>query len=140
MLTVGEILVLDEMQVFLHAIETLYPGRQGLALTRIGGWANRLISCGAGLFVGPLWSVRDESALTFASAFYQSRFSGETVATAVPTGLRRSQTGGRSHVLSLQCVCAPDCAGGAGLRLDRCGMQPVMVSAALRCATLQDYT
>jgi CHAT domain-containing protein len=64
---------------FFNACEV---GRQGWALTRIGGWANRLISSGAGLFVGPLWSVGDSSALTFATAFYQSLFSGETVAIA----------------------------------------------------------
>ena len=64
---------------FFNACEV---GRQGWALTRIGGWANRLISGGAGLFVGPLWSVGDRSALTFANAFYQSLFSGQTVATA----------------------------------------------------------
>lgn len=64
---------------FFNACEV---GRQGWALTGIGGWANRLISCGAGLFVGPLWSVGDNSALTFANAFYQRVFSGETVAAA----------------------------------------------------------
>jgi CHAT domain-containing protein len=64
---------------FFNACEV---GRQGWALTGIGGWANRLISCGAGLFVGPLWSVGDSSALTFATAFYQSLFSGQTVAIA----------------------------------------------------------
>lgn len=64
---------------FFNACEV---GRQGWALTGIGGWANRLISCGASLFVGPLWSVGDSSAMTFATAFYQSLFSGETVAIA----------------------------------------------------------
>ena len=64
---------------FFNACEV---GRQGWALTHIGGWANRLISGGAGLFVGPLWSVGDSNALTFADAFYQGLFSGETVATA----------------------------------------------------------
>jgi hypothetical protein len=64
---------------FFNACEV---GRQGWALTRIGGWANRLISSGAGLFVGPLWSVSDSSALTFATAFYESLFSGETAATS----------------------------------------------------------
>jgi tetratricopeptide (TPR) repeat protein len=64
---------------FFNACEV---GRQGWALTRIGGWANRLIGCGASLFVGPLWSVGDSSALTFATAFYQSLFSGETLGIA----------------------------------------------------------
>jgi hypothetical protein len=64
---------------FFNACEV---GRQGWALTRIGGWANRLISCGAGLFVGPLWSVKDNSALTFANTFYQALLEGDTVATA----------------------------------------------------------
>lgn len=64
---------------FFNACEV---GRQGWALTRIGGWANRLIGCGASLFVGPLWSVDDSSALTFANAFYQSLFAGDTLAAA----------------------------------------------------------
>lgn len=64
---------------FFNACEV---GRQGWALTRIGGWASRLVSCGAGLFVGPLWSVHDSSALTFADAFYHALFAGETVAAA----------------------------------------------------------
>jgi hypothetical protein len=57
-------------------------GRQGWTLTRIGGWANRLVSAGAGAFVGPLWEVVDSSALTFARAFYTALLSNETVAQA----------------------------------------------------------
>ncbi|MBE2234002.1 MAG: CHAT domain-containing protein [Anaerolinea sp.] len=57
-------------------------GRQGWALTRMGGWANRLISAGAGLFIGPLWEVLDESALTFAREFYSALLADETVASA----------------------------------------------------------
>jgi len=64
---------------FFNACEV---GRQGWALTRLGGWANRLISAGAGLFIGPHWEVRDDSALTFAATFYQRLLQGDTVAEA----------------------------------------------------------
>ena len=45
-------------------------GQQGWALTGLGGWANRLICAGAGLFSAPLWSVTDANALIFAKTFY----------------------------------------------------------------------
>jgi hypothetical protein len=57
-------------------------GRQGYSLTRVGGWANRLVSAGAGLFVGPLWEVKDNSALTFARIFYEALLRNDTVAQA----------------------------------------------------------
>lgn len=65
--------------LFFNACEV---GRQGWALTRIGGWANRLVSAGAGLFVAPLWAVRDSSAATFSQAFYAALLDGATVAAA----------------------------------------------------------
>lgn len=68
---------------FFNACEV---GRQGWGLTRIGGWANRLISAGAGLFVAPLWSVSDGPALAFARAFYERLLAGATVAEAVRAG------------------------------------------------------
>ena len=58
-------------------------GRQGWALTRLGGWANRLISSGAGLFLAPLWTVTDDRAVDFARAFYRELAAGNTVAEAV---------------------------------------------------------
>jgi esterase/lipase len=60
-----------------------HAGRQGWTLTRLGGWANRLISNGAGLFLGPLWTVTDERALLFSETFYQQLFQNHTVAEAV---------------------------------------------------------
>ena len=73
---------------FFNACEV---GRQGYALTRISGWANRLISAGAGLFVGPLWAVQDSSAATFAGAFYQALLGGQTVAGATRTARLAAQ-------------------------------------------------
>jgi type VI secretion system ImpA family protein len=58
-------------------------GRQDFALTRIGGWANRLLSAGAGLFLGPQWEVQDSSAFKFAEALYTGLFEGKTVSDAV---------------------------------------------------------
>jgi CHAT domain-containing protein len=59
-----------------------HSGREGWVLNRLGGWANRLISNGAGLFLAPLWTVTDESALTFAQTWYRALFAGEAVAAA----------------------------------------------------------
>jgi len=60
-----------------------HTGREAWALTQLGGWPNRLIASGAGLFMGPLWTVKDSSAYTFAEAFYESLLEGTTVARAV---------------------------------------------------------
>ncbi len=68
---------------FFNACEV---GRQGWGLARIGGWANRLIGAGAGLFIAPLWSVSDGPALAFARAFYTRLLAGETVAEAARQG------------------------------------------------------
>lgn len=61
-------------------------GRQGWAITGLGGWASRLIGAGAGLFLAPLWIVNDGAALKFSKAMYQSLLSGQTVAEAVRQG------------------------------------------------------
>ena len=76
---------------FLNACQL---GRQGWALTRIDGWANRLVSSGAGLFVGPFWEVDDHSALEFSKAFYGALFDGKTVAEAVHDARKHSKAPG----------------------------------------------
>lgn len=58
-------------------------GRQAWALTRIGGWANHLVSLHAGLFVAPLWIVNDKSAAGFAAEFYRGLLAGKTLGEAV---------------------------------------------------------
>jgi hypothetical protein len=60
-------------------------GRQGWTLTRLGGWANRLIGGGASLFIAPLWEVGDTSALTFARTFYIALLEGQAVGEATHT-------------------------------------------------------
>jgi len=66
-------------------------GRQGWALTRIGGWANQLVSLNAGLFIGPLWIVSDSGAATFSGALYGALLDGETVGTAVQKARRAAR-------------------------------------------------
>ncbi len=63
-----------------------HTGRQGWELTRLGGWANRLISSGAGLFIAPLWTVTDRRAVDFAKTFYAELMNGRTVAEAARQG------------------------------------------------------
>ncbi len=64
-------------------LNACHTGRQGFALTRLGGWVNRLVGSGAGLFMGPLWTVTDESARRFAKHFYALLLEGDTVAQAL---------------------------------------------------------
>jgi len=49
--------------VFINACQV---GRSGMAMTGIGGWANRFVQAGAGAFIGAYWSVIDEPAFDFA--------------------------------------------------------------------------
>ncbi len=60
-----------------------HGGRQVWGLTQLGGWANTLVSAGAGLVVAPLWEVTDSQALVFAQAFYTHLLDGAPVAAAV---------------------------------------------------------
>jgi CheY-like chemotaxis protein len=57
--------------VFLNAC---HSGQRGYGLTRIGGWAQRFINCGASAFVGTLWEINDVSAATFTVEFYRRLF------------------------------------------------------------------
>jgi hypothetical protein len=65
-------------------------GRQGREVTRLAGWANRLVSAGAGLFVGPLWDVSDDGAMAFVASFYRALARELTVAEAVHRARRHA--------------------------------------------------
>lgn len=64
-------------------LNACHSGRLGWSLTRIGGWAQRLLFCGAGMFLGPLWAVEDECAFRMAQSLYSCLLRGMTVAEAV---------------------------------------------------------
>jgi hypothetical protein len=68
--------------VFLNAC---HSGRAAPGLTRLGGWAQRLIEAGAGAFIGTLWEVDDELAAKFAQEFY-SRLWGLGGGVPLPLG------------------------------------------------------
>jgi CHAT domain-containing protein len=72
-------------------LNACHAGRQGWALTGLGGWANRLISLGAGLFIGPQWTVTDGPAKEFARVFYEELLTGQPAAEA----LRRARLAAR---------------------------------------------
>jgi len=71
-----------------------HSGRQGWALTNLGGWANRLISSGAGLFIAPMWTVTDGQAFVFAQTFYDELLKGNTVSDAVRKARLATRTAG----------------------------------------------
>ncbi|HYA13932.1 MAG TPA: CHAT domain-containing protein [Syntrophales bacterium] len=77
--------------VFLNACQI---GQGGMSLTGIGGWASRFLAAGAGAFIGPLWSVYDQSACTFAKALYRELLKGITIGKAVRTARREIKGAG----------------------------------------------
>lgn len=65
-----------------------------MGFNRPGGWTNRLISNGAGLFIAPMWTVTDERALVFAQVFYNELLNGSIVAEAVRQARLATRTPG----------------------------------------------
>ncbi len=69
-------------------------GRLGPRLTSIGGFATVFVDRGASLFVGTLWSVGDEPALTFTLTFYMRLLAGDAVVTATTAARRAARANG----------------------------------------------
>jgi hypothetical protein len=70
----------DRPLVFLNACQM---GRQGWALTGLGGWAAALVGrCRCGAFVGPLWDINDDLAGRFARTFYRALGASKSFAQA----------------------------------------------------------
>ena len=65
--------------IFMNAC---YSGRATFSLTGIAGWAQKFIKSGAGAFIGAQWAVNDDTAKTFALAFYRYFLDGKTLGEA----------------------------------------------------------
>jgi hypothetical protein len=57
-------------------------GRRGNGLVGYGGFANAFLRGGAGVFIGALWSIDDETALSFITTFYKALRNGDNLAEA----------------------------------------------------------
>ena len=73
-------------------------GRTGNAIAGVGGFAGAFLKPtsgrGAGAFVGAQWSLFDDTALTFATSFYQALLAGETLVDATRAARGAAKTAG----------------------------------------------
>ena len=93
---------------------TCHGGRQGWALSRLGGWADRLIGAGAGLFIAPLWTVEGSLALRFAETFYGGVLEGQTVAAAALQARLAARQDGDPTWLAYSVYAHPNARVGCG--------------------------
>jgi CHAT domain-containing protein len=66
-----------------YVLNSCESARQGWGLVGLAGWASRLVSLGAGLFLGTMWSVNDASSLFLIQEFYERLLAGDAVAEAL---------------------------------------------------------
>ena len=79
----------DRPLVFLNACRV---GQQGWSLGQLGGWAAAWGDrCRCGAFIGPLWSVNDALACTFARTFYDALRDRNTIGQATQMARRAIQ-------------------------------------------------
>ena len=73
-------------------------GRAGNAIAGVGGFAGAFLKPisgrGAGAFVGAQWSVGDDTALTFATSFYEALLGGKTLVEATRTARGAAKSAG----------------------------------------------
>lgn len=69
----------EQPLVFINAC---HSGRQGLALSGLGGWVARVVQLGASGFIGTNWEVQDDLAAQFAIRFYDNLRLGSTFGAA----------------------------------------------------------
>jgi hypothetical protein len=59
--------------------------------THLTGWASAFIRTGVGAFIGSLWEVPDDAALTYAEAFYQALLDGKSLGEGMKEGRRATE-------------------------------------------------
>ena len=96
--------------VFLNACEA---GRLGESLTAWGGWPSRIISAGAGAFIGASWPVRDVASNAFATAFYESLLDGKSLSEAASGARTAAAVIGDATWLSFKVFGDPHARGSA---------------------------
>jgi len=74
--------------IVLNACQT---GRLGAGLIRYSGFANAFLQAGAGAFIGCLWSVEDNAAVTFITTMYDGLKDGKTLAEATLTARKAAR-------------------------------------------------
>ncbi len=77
--------------VFLNACQL---GAEGKVLSLGSGWPQAFLEVGASAFIGPLWSVQDESARDAATHFYGELSAGKSLGEALQTMRRKWLDGG----------------------------------------------
>jgi hypothetical protein len=77
--------------VFLNACQL---GAEGKVLSLGSGWPQAFLDVGASAFIGPLWSVQDESARDAATHFYEELRLGKSMGEALQTMRRKWLDGG----------------------------------------------
>lgn len=73
--------------IVVNACET---GRLGNGLTGYGGFAKAFLNAGAGAFVGSLWSIEDNAAVSFITTLYDELKTGKTLAEATIAARKRA--------------------------------------------------
>ncbi len=75
--------------VVVNACET---GRLGNGLTGYGGFAKAFLNAGAGAFIGSLWAVEDNAAVSFITTFYDELKAGRTLSEATVNARAKAST------------------------------------------------
>lgn len=102
-------MLLPRPLVFLNACQS---ARGGLALTGVGGWAQRFLRPqaidGASAFIGTYWSVDDEAALRFAKELYARLLAGDTIGLAAKAARAAARADGDTSWLAYTVYADPN--------------------------------